>query len=194
MCTNHVKPDFTKLQLTKQRLVKVCRLLYRKRLVAGSQGNISCRVSDVVFLIKHTGVSFKSIRPENFVLMDNNGRSLTQGEPSIEKFMHLKIYENRPDINFVIHTHPPQVIKLSRELQGPLKFSSAIGELSVVDYFPPGSLELADAVAEALKDQLRKAVVLKDHGLVTVGSTLKDAYDLTLLVEGTVSNLRREDL
>lgn len=177
-----------KIRSTKQRLVEVCRLLYKEGLVVGSKGNVSCRISDTVFLIKHTGVSFKAITPEDFVLINNRGEPLTLGKPSIEKFMHLKIYENRPDVNSVIHTHPPEVIKISSKLQGSLKTSSAVGKLPMVNRLLPGSLELANAVAEALRERSRKAVILKDHGLVTVGSTLNEAYNLTLLAEKAATN------
>jgi L-fuculose-phosphate aldolase len=178
-------------QLLKKKLAKVCHLLYRQGVATLYEGNVSCRVSDNRFFIKKTESSFRTITPDGFVLMDENGRPLTNGTPSRENFLHLKIYQNRPDVVFVVHTHPPQVIRAARIYKGQT-FSDSdqlkgeafnIGDVPMVEFFPPGSDELASKVAEVLKKPDRKIAVLREHGLVVVGKTVEEAFDLTLFMK-----------
>ena len=126
-----------------------------------------------------------------FVLIDENGDPKTTGTPSREKFLHLKIYQNREDVFFIVHTHPTQVIKAARlRKEGEMLDSGGrkgeafdIGPIPIVEFLPPGSDELASKVAEALKNKDRKAAVLREHGLVIVAKTVEEAFDLTLFIK-----------
>ena len=189
------KRGFAALQVQwlKHRLAKACRLLYRMGLVAHAEGNVSCRVGNDRFLIKITGTPFRAMKPENFVLIDEEGDALTQGEPSTEKPLHLEIYRSISDINFTIHTHPSNVIKVSRmsteffQIPKESHAFSLTGDIPIVGPFPAGSKELADAAAKALKKANVRAVILRDHGLVVASPELEEAFDLTVFIEKVAS-------
>jgi len=184
-------------QLLKKRLSKACRLLNRRGFVEYFEGNISCRLPGGLYFIKRTGATFRDMKPDDLVLMDEKGKSLMGGTPSREKLLHLKVYRKRPDVSFIIHTHPPQLIRYSRssddllKIGGPLEdeHSPKTNEIPIVGPFKAGSVELATAVADALADSACRAVIIREHGLVVVGSRLDEAFDLTLLVEKMIGTI-----
>ncbi|MCK4477459.1 class II aldolase/adducin family protein [Candidatus Bathyarchaeota archaeon] len=176
-------------QQLKQRLAKVCRLLFRMGLVAHAEGNVSCRIGQSQFFIKKSGCTFRAMKPENFVLIDEKGISLTSGEPSTEKLLHLEIYKHMPEANFVIHTHPPNVIRVSSTQIDTLRLpreSHAFpitGDIPIIGPFKAGTHKLALEAAKALKKKNARAVVLRGHGLSVVCPTLEEAFDLTVFIE-----------
>jgi L-fuculose-phosphate aldolase len=168
-------------------MTDVSSYLYKKGLVPGKSGNISIRFkkdeSERV-AVTPSGLSLKSLVEKDIVIVDMNGNLVysTDRKPTSELLMHLKIYAERDDIDAVVHTHSPIATgfafadeKIERiEGFGPIKDQF----IPFVEYYLPGSVELAEAVSMGLKNQ--DVVVLKGHGIVALGKNLDEA---TLLAE-----------
>ena len=167
-------------------IIDVSNEVYDKGLVSGKSGNISARFGNVV-AITPTLKSLSQLEEEDIVLVDMDGNVLTKGKPSSEVNMHLEIYKKRSDVNAIVHTHSPYATgfafsdkKLKRlEGFGPIKNPY----LSYIEYEKPGSDELANAASEGLGDE--DVLILKNHGVICVGDSLKEAMLLAVFVEET---------
>ena len=166
--------------------IDVSNEVYDKGLVSGKSGNISARFGNVV-AITPTLKSLSQLEEEDIVLVDMDGNVLTKGKPSSEVNMHLEIYKKRSDVNAIVHTHSPYATgftfsdkKLKRlEGFGPIKNPY----LSYIEYEKPGSDELAKGASEGLGDE--DVLILKNHGVICVGDSLKEAMLLAVFVEET---------
>jgi len=161
-----------------QEFSEYCKLLYNKNLAPGTSGNASIRKSSH-FAITPSGVSLNDITPDNIVELDFECNILGKGKPSSEKFMHAEIYKNRNDIKAIIHTHSPFLSTFA--LSGmPIENSSIIelkylfnDKVPLVSYNPPGSMELAQEVAEIFKTS--DVAILQNHGAIVGAKTIKEA-------------------
>ncbi|GBF35796.1 L-fuculose phosphate aldolase [Methanofervidicoccus abyssi] len=161
--------------------INICHLLYQRKYVVGSGGNVSIRVDDTVY-ITPTGSILGCLREEDVSIVDMEG-NIIKGEPSSELKMHLGIYRNRKDINSVIHTHSLYAIALSvldKEIELITPESKVfIKKIGYVPYLEAGSEELAKEVFKRKED----VIILKNHGVVCLGKNLRDAYIKTEVVE-----------
>ena len=169
-------------------LVRYGHRLLADGLSIGSAGNLSVRVGDVV-AITPSGVAYPLMRAADVCLVTLKGAQLADREaqpqtPSSETPMHLAIYAATAAAA-VVHTHSPEVIALSaarRELPAIHYAITALGgPVRVAPYARFGSAQLADAAVAALDG--RSAVILRNHGAVTYGHSLAQAYDRALLLE-----------
>ena len=153
----------------------------------GSAGNLSVRAGDVV-AITPSGVAYPLLRAADICLVTLKGAQLAdeanRPTPSSETPMHLAIYA-ATGAAAVVHTHSREVIALSaarRELPAIHYAITALGgPVRVAPYARFGSAQLADAAVAALDG--RSAVILRNHGAVTYGDSLAQAYDRALLLE-----------
>ncbi|ADN51386.1 class II aldolase/adducin family protein [Vulcanisaeta distributa] len=168
-------------------IVEIFRLAYARRLVDLLGGNASARLGGDEVLITPTSMPKTLIKPQSIVKIKLDGTIVSGGNPSSEWRMHVGIYRVRDDVKFILHTHPPNILALTRAgLKVDLSFSEAIsyvGEIAEVPYLKPGSAELADAVARAVSKKNITAVILRNHGLVTVGSTPYEALNRAEVLE-----------
>jgi L-fuculose-phosphate aldolase len=161
-------------------VISVCKILYQKGMLAGSDGNVSVRTGKNEVLATISGVHKGLLRQEDLVVVDFEGQVLAgDGRPSSELAMHLEIYRRDMSINAVVHTHAPWTMALSLAGRGYdtsllAESNILLGEVVEVPYYPPGTVELARAVASALGKG--PALVLDNHGAVTVGSSLDEAF------------------
>lgn len=171
-----------------EQLVKVGRELYEKGLVKGTSGNISAKIPDAEsFLIKPSGARMKDLKPEELVLVDLQGNKIRgKRSVSLETPIHAAIYRTRKDVQAVVHTHAPTATAfgIARTEILPLQvevFMFLPNGVPVVTFEPPGS----EALAEAVQKRMVKydAVILENHGIVTVGSTIEAACNLNEMVE-----------
>ena len=95
----------TELSLRRQ-ICEIGRRMYEKNFVAANDGNISVRLEANRVLTTPTGVSKGFMTPESIVIVDLDGRPLSDGKPSSEILLHLFIYRERPDVQAVVHAHP----------------------------------------------------------------------------------------
>ena len=167
-------------------IIDVSNEVYDKGLVSGKSGNISARFGDVV-AITPTLKSLSNLCEEDIVLVDMEGNVLTKGKPSSEVFMHLEIYKKRSDVQAIVHTHSPYATgfafsnKKLKRLEG---FGAIKQEyLSYIEYKKPGSDELAKSASEGIGDE--DVLILKNHGVICVSDSLKEAMLLAVFVEET---------
>jgi L-fuculose-phosphate aldolase len=171
-----------------QRIVKASKELYEHGLVKGTSGNISARILGTdTFLIKPSGVYMGLLKPEELVLVDFEGNKIRgKRNVSAETPMHAAIYRGRKDVQAVVHTHAPtatafgiagiEILPLQIEV-----FMLLPRGVPIVPFKSPGSKALAEAVQKKITDY--DAVVLENHGIVTVGSTIEAACTLNEMVE-----------
>ncbi len=177
----------------KKDLVKYGKLIAGKGLVVGPGGNISQRAGNTVYL-KASGVSFEDAKEKDYVGVDLKSGKLVDGttKPSCEILMHLGCYIAREDIRAVVHTHAP--ISMAAANRGvPLKplypdFAALVGkEVPVIRYIIPAGKELADEVIKEIKSH--NGILMANHGVLTVGNNLKEAYYRMLLIEDASKTL-----
>jgi L-fuculose-phosphate aldolase len=171
-----------------ERIVKAGRELHDHGLVRGTSGNISAKIPGTdTFLIKPSGVRMGFLKPEELVLVDLQGNKI-RGElnVSMETPIHAAIYRARKDVQAVVHTHPPtatafgiaktEILPLQIEM-----FMLLPNGVPIIPFKTPGSKALAKAVQKKIEDY--DAVILENHGIVTVGSTIEAACSLNEMVE-----------
>ena len=165
----------------KKLIVEIGRRMYMKNFVAANDGNISCKVADDIIWTTPTGVSKGFMTEDMMVKMRLDGTVLSQGEsgPSSESKMHLRIYNENPDVGGVCHAHPP--ISTSFAIAG-LGLDKAIypealvnlGTVPCVHYEAPGSQGIPDSIAPYARDY--NALLLANHGAVAWGRTVMEAW------------------
>ena len=170
-------------------VVAVSRYIFERGLVPGKAGNVSARINGedgFIIAITPTLVSLHGLTDGAIVLVKDNGEILSKGKPSSEVNMHLAIYREKPEINGIVHAHSPYATgfafsdKKLKRLEG---FGAIKSEyVKVVPYEKPGSIELAEKAADALKDE--DLVILKNHGVIATGETVEEACGLIEFAEG----------
>jgi L-fuculose-phosphate aldolase len=142
----------------RKELVDYSKLLYDKGMLAGSDGNISLRLDDDRIMVTPGGLAKGRMAPDDMVIVDINGKHL-QGtnKATSELLMHLNVYQKRPDIKAIVHSHAPFATSFAvagvelKEYILP-EVVVFIGGIPLTDYAPPGT----DAVPKALDRHLEK--------------------------------------
>ena len=174
-----------------EKLCAVADALYSRGYAFGSTGNLSQRAGERVW-ITPTGKSLRSLGADELAEVDLQGVSRNENRPSKELPFHLGIYKQRPDVRAIVHLHSLHAVALScleslnaAEPLPPLTpyYFMRVAPLAVVPYFRPGSLQLAAEVEAAAT--LHNSMLLRNHGLITMGSTLDEAVDRAEELEQT---------
>ncbi len=172
------------LRALREQLVSYSTRLLDDGLAVGSAGNISVRLSDVV-AITPSGIGYHELRPADIctVALDGTGIDLPE-EPSSELPMHLATYA-ATTAAAIVHTHSPEVVALSAVCDELPAIHYAItglgGPVRVAPYTRFGSAGLAAAAVTGLAG--RRAVILQNHGAVSYGRSIAEAYDRAVLLE-----------
>lgn len=172
----------------KQIVVDAGLTMLRERLTVGTWGNVSVRDSETgLIYISPSGMEYQSIQIEDIVVLDA-ALNIVDGfrKPSIEKEMHAAVYNARADVNAVIHTHPLYSTVLGvngMELPAISEdFAQIVGDKIICSgYALPGTPELAQNTVKALGKQ--NAVLLPNHGTMSVGEDMKNALIVCQVVE-----------
>ena len=151
----------------------------------GTSGNASVRLDDH-FLITPSGMAAETLTIHDMVEVNMAGQTIGAGKPSSEWRFHRDIYEARPEVNAVVHTHAMFATSLSclRKDIPPFHYMIAVAggqDIRCADYALFGTQALSNAAITALKD--RKACLLANHGMIAVGKTLQQAVDIAIEVE-----------
>jgi L-fuculose-phosphate aldolase len=171
----------------KQEVADIMQRLYQRGLTTCSGGNVSLRAENGHVFITPSQIDKGNIRPEEVAEMDAEGKLLTpELKPSMETGMHLEIYRKRKDVQAIVHAHPPKATAwacssepLKNNLCGEARYF--LGEIARAPYRLMGTEGLAEAVVKGLGDS--KAVLLDNHGALTVGDSLFKAYDRMEVLE-----------
>jgi L-ribulose-5-phosphate 4-epimerase len=176
------------LEKLKEQLVQLHIELPKNNLVVWTSGNVSVRDPETGYVaIKASGVKFPDLTPESMVVVDLEGNAL-EGDlkPSSDTASHLYIYRHRPDVNGVVHTHsnyatafaalgkpiPVYLTAQADEFGGPIP----CGGFALI-----GGEEIGQVVVESIGDS--RAVLLKNHGVFTIGPTGEAAVKAAVMVE-----------
>ena len=170
----------------KKQLVEIGKKIADKGLVVGPGGNISARAGNIIYM-KASGICFEEAKVSDYIGVDLKTGDIVDGskKPTCEIAMHLGCYLERKDISAVIHTHPPIATAVGMQDITLRPFTPDLAALAddvpTIKYVVPGGKELAKEVRNVIKKH--NAVLMCNHGLLTVGSNLKEAYYRTLLIE-----------
>jgi L-fuculose-phosphate aldolase len=161
-------------------IVEAGRRMYARGFVASNDGNISARLDEQRLITTPKSVSKGFMTPDMMVVVDVEGKKLGgDRDPSSELPMHLEIYRNRPDVNGVVHAHPPTAtgfavagIPLTRAVLA--EVITTLGSIPIAAYGTPSTSELPEAVRKYIK--AHDGMLLANHGAVTCGPTVMAAY------------------
>lgn len=171
--------------IARREVIRYSQRLVTDRLITGTAGNISLRVPDGL-LITPSGLPYDSLAPADLCVLTVDGDVVAgHREPSSESQLHVAAYAAVPEANAVVHFHglySTAVATARTEL--PVIHYYAVrlgGVVPVAPYHTFGSQALADGVGQALHG--RRAALMANHGAVTVGRTLDEAFGNALLLE-----------
>ena len=161
-------------------VVRVCRRLYDRGLIAGGEGNVSVRIGRDRLLVTPAGMSKVDVTPDDLVEIDLAGRRIRGAKrASTEIAVHLKIYELRPDVGAVVHAHPPTATGFAVAGESLVEcvlpeVIFTVGSVPLVPYAMPGTPALADRFEPFVRSH--DAFLMANHGATTVGPTLTVAH------------------
>jgi L-fuculose-phosphate aldolase len=169
----------TELDLRKT-ICDIGRRMWEKNFVAATDGNISCRLGADRYLCTPSAVSKGTMDPRDLIVADGAGNKLQgEGRVTSEFKTHLAAYEERPDVQAVVHAHPPKAIgftlagiSLADCVLPEVVYS--IGGVPTTRYATPATEEGSEVIRELIRNC--DALMLDRHGAVTVGVNLIDAY------------------
>ena len=163
-----------------RRMALCCRQLAARGLIAGQDGNLAVRLSPTRALVTPSGLIKALLAPSDMVEVDLSGEKRRgRRKPTSELDLHLRILRRRPDVGAVVHAHPPTATGFAVAGEGfdrlvlP-ELILLVGRVPLVPYGTPGTPELGDRV-EPYIDR-HDALLLANHGAVTVGPTLDAAW------------------
>jgi L-fuculose-phosphate aldolase len=167
------------MSLIRQELARYGRMIMDRGLTAGAGGNISAREGRLVW-VKPSGFSLGELKGTDYVCVDLDTGRRVEGrhKPTSELPVHLSVYKARPDISVIFHTHSPfasGVISSGEDIKPMFaEVVADLGHIASVPYLLTSTQALADAVARAA--ERADTVFMKNHGVVCLGKTLKQAF------------------
>jgi L-fuculose-phosphate aldolase len=162
-------------------ILEAGRRLKDRFFVAANDGNISARLSPGEIIITPTSVNKGDMTADMLLTVDPDGRVLSGSlKPSSEMKMHLGVFRRRPDVQAIVHAHPPVAtgfatcrIRLDQDVILP-EVIFGLGKIGFAEYGTPTTTEVPDAVEREIADS--DAVLLANHGGLTVGESVMQAY------------------
>lgn len=166
----------------RQQICEIGKRIYMNGFVAANDGNITVRLNDEEIITTPTGVSKGFMTPEMMIKVDINGNVLSKEStyrPSSELKMHIRVYKERQDVKSVVHAHPPYATSFAivgKPLTKPIMPEAVItlGWVPIAEYGTPSTEEIPDAISKYLQNY--DALMLENHGALTYGSDLINAY------------------
>ncbi|HXD72506.1 MAG TPA: class II aldolase/adducin family protein [Vicinamibacterales bacterium] len=161
-------------------IVEVGRRMYARGYTASNDGNISVRIGPDRLLMTPKSVCKGFMTPDMMCVTDLDGKKIAgDRDPSSEALMHLEVYRQRPDVNAVVHAHPPIAtgfavagIPLDRAVLA--EVLTTLGSIPLAEYATPSTSELPEAIRRYIR--AHDGMLLANHGALTVGADLFGAY------------------
>lgn len=161
-------------------LVRFSHLCHQQGLLVGLDGNLSCRLSDELVLCTQAGCHKGLVTDDHLVVVDLSGKKVRgRGDPTSEMAMHLACYRVRPDVEAVVHAHPPMCIaftvagiSMARCILPEVVLT--LGAVPTLPYETTGTKDLAELVGKSIAGH--DAVMMDRHGAVAVGDSLLSAF------------------
>ncbi len=167
-------------QELRQKIVDVGRLVFEKGWIAANDGNISIRLNENRILCTPTGLSKGMMQPSDLIVCDLAGRKVAgERERTSEIAMHTTIYELRPDVDSVLHAHPPVATGFAAAGR-PLNLALlpevviGLGCVPLASYGLPGTPELTDGMLPFIPKY--DAILMENHGVVCYGQDVHQAF------------------
>lgn len=190
-----MKPSLSNLLPLREKIVTIARRAYASELMAGTSGNLSqFEPVSGYMAITPSGLDYTIMTPEDIVIMTLDG-TVIDGirKPSSEWKMHAEIYRHLPEIRAIVHTHSPNATAyavLRREIPCVLVEMLLFlkGSIEVADYAAQGSTAVGTNCLPILSR--KPACLLANHGVVTIGATLEQAYTNSIYVEDAANIVR----
>ncbi len=165
----------------REQICEIGRRLYEKNFVAANDGNISARLGKGRFLCTPTMVSKGFMKPADIALVDETGRQLSGGKPrTSEILLHLEIFREMPEVNAVVHAHPPHAtafavagMRLPDRILPEVEI--LIGQVPIAEYETPGGKDFARTILPHLRNKAN-TILLANHGAVACDKSLEQAY------------------
>jgi L-fuculose-phosphate aldolase len=162
-------------------IVEAGKKLYDRFFVASNDGNISYRLNDKEVLITPTGGNKGDVTPDQIVKVDLEGRIISGFmKPTSEMKMHLAVYKKRPDVKGIVHAHPPGAtafaacgMRMDQEVIL-TEVTLGLGRIGFAEYGTPSTYEIPRAVEKEIG--FCDAILLANHGALTVGEDVMQAY------------------
>lgn len=162
---------------------------------------MSRKVEDRIYITPALA-NMRELKAEDVVIIDLTGNPLSKGRPAIETPMHTSLYQNHPDVSAILHVHAPYAVARSMLVDRidllTVEARYLLGPIPVLPETRPGAVELAKSVSAAIKklpekitgvdllgDEVCRAVVIRAHGVVAVGKTPREVFDLAEILEDT---------
>jgi L-ribulose-5-phosphate 4-epimerase len=172
---------------------QVCALhaeLVRNNLVAWTSGNVSARVpGEDLMVIKPSGVSYDDLAPENMVVCDLEGKAVEGSfKPSSDTASHAYIYREMPEVGGVVHTHSTYATAWAARGEAIPCVITAMadefgGEIPLGPFAPIGDDKIGRGVVDTLRGHRSPAVLMKSHGVFTVGPSATAAVKAAVMTE-----------
>jgi L-fuculose-phosphate aldolase len=171
----------------REQMCEIGRRVYNKGFAAANDGNISYRLSEDRVLCTPTRISKGFMKPDDLCVVDLDGKQISgKRKRSSEILLHLTVMKARDDIRSVVHCHPPHATAFA-VAQEPIpkcvlpEIEVFLGEVAIAPYETPGGQKFADTILPYVKDT--ETILLANHGTVTYGADLEDAYFKTEIID-----------
>jgi L-ribulose-5-phosphate 4-epimerase len=171
----------------KRSVINTALMIKEYGLIALAGGNVSMRIDNENILITPSGTYYETMKDEDILVMDIDG-NVKEGtlKPSVDTVALLYIYRHMPEVHAIIHTHQTYATAvglISDKLPAVTTTLSnvTLGEVNVAPYSSPASLNMGIETVNNING--KRAVILKHHGVVTVGANLKEAMYAAIYME-----------
>lgn len=171
----------------KQDIIKAALEIKANRLIELSGGNVSMRMQNGDIIVTPSGMNYEGMEPDDLIVMDIEGK-IIEGtrRPSVDTEAILYIYKHMPLVNAVIHTHQPYATAaglIGDKLPVAVTTLSnvTLGEVNVAPFSSPATIDMGIQAVNYAKG--KRAVILKHHGVVTMGANLKEALYAAVYME-----------
>ncbi|MBX3001329.1 MAG: L-ribulose-5-phosphate 4-epimerase [Caldilineaceae bacterium] len=182
------------LEALKQELYELHLELPKNDLVRWTGGNVSARdPQSGLVVIKPSGVRYERLRPEHHVVVDLDGK-VVEGDlsPSSDTLSHCYIYRHRPDVNGIVHTHSPYATAFAAVGKPiPVCITAIADEFGCAIPVAGFALIGSEAIGQQVIDHIgnSKAVLLKQHGVFTIGKSAEEAVKAAVMTEDVAKSV-----